>query len=215
MSNIWGGINAVGRHAEAIDVPACGASIRLISAPTSMLMARNTWRWTRRKFLRRKEWARVTRAITSSLRLERPINGRSIRVGFVSGDFRPTRLPVFLTVLEQPNRERIHGRAIRTARNDAVTDYIQQHATYGEISKKVTEEMAAELGRGPDHILVDLSGHSARNRLLLFARGRAVKHLDRISKYDGMSAFDYRRRCRFRFRGGMTEDLTRRARAPG
>ena len=106
--------------------------------------------------------------------LNHPDPDRSLRVGFVSGDFCNHSVaryiePVFKRLAEFADLE-LHAYANNPG-EDAVTQrlrgYVQNwHAVASLSDSELSEKIACE---GID-ILIDLSGHTARNRLYTFAR---------------------------------------------
>jgi predicted O-linked N-acetylglucosamine transferase (SPINDLY family) len=122
---------------------------------------------------------------------------RPLRVGYVSADFRRHALAYFA----EPFLAQHDRRAWRVfcysncARPDAVTARLRGLADEWRDIAGVPDEDAARLIRddGID-ILVDLSGHTLGNRLLLFARKPAPVQMTWLGYWGGtgMAAMDYR-----------------------
>lgn len=105
-----------------------------------------------------------------------PLAGRRMRVGYVSGDFRKHAVSYFMEQLfAQHDRARVELYAYSNNRTrDAVTERLQELADHwvpisGMSDAAVCERMAAD----SIDVLVDLSAHSAHNRLGVFARRAA------------------------------------------
>jgi protein O-GlcNAc transferase len=96
-----------------------------------------------------------------------------LRVGLVSGDFRSHPVGFFLAgPLAHVDPARVELIAYSTAdRADALTDILRPHFAEWTSLAHVTDDDAARLIHDAGvHILVDLSGHTANNRLPVFAR---------------------------------------------
>ncbi len=126
-----------------------------------------------------------------------PAPNRPLRVGYVSGDLRRHALAYFAApFLGQHDRRawRIFCYS-NCARPDRVTGELRALADEWRDIAGVSDEDAARLIRddGID-ILVDLSGHTLGNRLLLFARKPAPIQMTWLGYWDGtgMAAMDYR-----------------------
>jgi protein O-GlcNAc transferase len=122
---------------------------------------------------------------------------RRLRIGYVSGDFRNHSVSrFFLPLLENHDRDKFE---IFCFSNSAIADKVTE--TIRAYSKQIldihrqTDESTAELIRGHNiDILVDLSGHSAQNRLLVFARHPAPVQITYLGflATTGLSTMDYR-----------------------
>lgn len=102
-----------------------------------------------------------------------PVPTRRLRIGYVSADFREhSAASVFGGMLVHFDRSHFEVFAYSNAKTeDAITRLFQKNVTGWRNISHETDEAAADMIRqdGID-ILVDLSGHSAGNRLLVFAR---------------------------------------------
>lgn len=122
-------------------------------------------------------------------------NGK-LRIGFVSGDFR--RHPVgyhLLPVLMQYDRERFQVFCYATrAEQDDLTEEMRGCADAWRDIGRLADDAAAELICDDRiDILVDLSGHTQGNRLLLFARRPAQVQVSWLGYFNttGLDAVDY------------------------
>ena len=122
---------------------------------------------------------------------------RRLSVGFVSGDFREHSVAHFI----EPVFMRHDAAAFEIfcyanqSVNDAVTERLRNRVEHWrEVAGLSDEELADAIRRDRIDILVDLSGHTARNRLLVFARKPAPIQVTMIGymQTTGMSAMDYR-----------------------
>jgi protein O-GlcNAc transferase len=101
-------------------------------------------------------------------------SNRTLKVGFVSGDFREHAValfiePVLARLRRSPSLE-LHAYYNNSA-EDAVTRRLRTHVQHWHaISGLSDERFANEIMVGGIDILIDLSGHTALNRLPAFAR---------------------------------------------
>ena len=121
---------------------------------------------------------------------------RKLRVGYVSGDFRSHVVSFFTeAVLREHNRDNVELFCFANNKsNDAVTDRYRAFSDGWFAIKKEPDNKVEELIR--DHhidILVDLSGHTADNRLPVFARKPAPIQASWCGYFDttGLRAMDY------------------------
>lgn len=103
----------------------------------------------------------------------RPLTGRKLRLGYVSGDFRRHSVAFFFEpLLKAHDRDRVevfcYSNVIQA---DDVTARIQAQADgWRSIAGLSDEAAAAQIRADRIDLLVDLSGHTDGNRLLVFAR---------------------------------------------
>jgi predicted O-linked N-acetylglucosamine transferase (SPINDLY family) len=122
---------------------------------------------------------------------------RPLRIGYVSGDLRDHSVAYFLEPMLEHHD---HGRFeifcySNGTRTDEVTRCLQQHADHWRsIADRSDAQAEAMIRDDRIDILVDLSGHSAANRLPLFARKPAPIQATWIGypNTTGMTAMDYR-----------------------
>ncbi len=122
---------------------------------------------------------------------------RRLRVGYVSADFRDHPVANFfepMLAVHSPAEVEVFCYANQTV-SDAVTKRLRGHAHHWhEVSVLTDEELCAQIRRDEIDILVDLSGHTAGNRLPAFARKPAPVQVSMIGymQTTGMSTMDYR-----------------------
>ena len=122
---------------------------------------------------------------------------RALRVGFLSGDLRDHPVANFIEpVFATHNRREFefHCYANQPV-NDARTAELQQHVEHWRnVAGMTDDDLAAAIRQDGIDILVDLSGHTARNRLLTLARKPAPVQVTMIGymQTTGLSAVDYR-----------------------
>jgi protein O-GlcNAc transferase len=122
---------------------------------------------------------------------------RSLRIGFVSGDLREHSVALFI--------EPVFARCTTAAFEifcysnhptpDAVTHRLRSQVEHWrEVAGWSDDALADAIRHDAIDILVDLSGHTARNRLLVFARKPAPIQVSMIGymQTTGLSAMDYR-----------------------
>lgn len=137
---------------------------------------------------------------------------RKIRIGYVSPDFRNHAVAYFFEPLLAS-----HDRSgfeifcyASVARRDAVTERLRSTAAaWRDISRATDEEAAAMVRSDRIDILVDLAGHTADNRLLVFARRPAPVQATWLGYPDttGLEAMDYRVTDHWADPPGLTEHL--------
>lgn len=99
---------------------------------------------------------------------------RRLRIGFVSGDFydhavSPFHLPLFEQLAQQSDLS-LHAYCTQL-RNDEVTHRLRSCFTHWHTVARLNDaELAEQIRADEIDILIDLSGHTAGNRLLTFAR---------------------------------------------
>lgn len=126
----------------------------------------------------------------------RALHNRRLRVGYISGDFRVHAVSHFLEpILRNHDRTRFEIVAFPTTNNrDAVTGRLRQHVDQWHLLSGLADGPAAELvtSLGID-VLVDLSGHTAHNRLGIFARRAAPVQCHYLGYFasTGLSTMDY------------------------
>lgn len=124
-----------------------------------------------------------------------PLTGRRLKVGYISGDFRKHAVSYFIEqIFARHDRERVVLYAYSNNRtHDATTERLATLVDHwrpvaGLSDAEVYEHMAVD---GLD-ILIDLSGHSAHNRLGIFARRAApVQATYLYFASTGLSEMDY------------------------
>ncbi|MFV3076127.1 tetratricopeptide repeat protein [Niveispirillum fermenti] len=100
-------------------------------------------------------------------------DGRVLRIGYISGDFKSHPVGYFLeSVLASHDRRQVHITCYcNNDRYDGLTDRLRAAADgWVDIAAMDDDAAAARVRQDGIDILVDLSGHTDRNRLPLFAR---------------------------------------------
>ena len=122
---------------------------------------------------------------------------RRLRVGYVSGDLRRHPVARFMEpILAQYDHNRFSVICYYAYwREDDVTRRLRSHTdAWIDITRMTDEQAAAQIREDGIDILVDLSGHTANNRLLVFARKPApiqVTYLGYLGT-TGLDAMDFR-----------------------
>jgi predicted O-linked N-acetylglucosamine transferase (SPINDLY family) len=137
---------------------------------------------------------------------------RKLRIGFVSGDFFEHAVNHFFEpVIKNFDAERFETFAYsNTIKEDAVTERLKPLFTHWRSILGISDDAAADLIEADQiDILVDLSGHTAGNRLLVFARKPAPIQVSWIGYpgTTGMAAIDYRLTDHVTEPEGLTEHL--------
>jgi len=122
---------------------------------------------------------------------------RRLRVGFVSPDFRRHSVSYFIgPLLQQLDRSRfsVYCYADVLSRDDVTERLCGEVDHWREITGMSDEEASALIGRDEIDLLVDLAGHSAHGRILLFARRPAPVQVTWLGfpNTTGLSTIDYR-----------------------
>jgi protein O-GlcNAc transferase len=122
---------------------------------------------------------------------------RRLRIGYVSPDFRAHSVSHFIApVLAHHERRHFEVYCYYNAHQvDATTERLKGLADHWRNIAHLTDaEVAALIGQDGIDILVDLAGHTAHNRLLLFARKPAPIQVTYLGYPDttGLATIDYR-----------------------
>ncbi len=122
---------------------------------------------------------------------------KPLKIGFISGDFCAHAVSFFITpLLENINREQfvIHGYS-DVKKPDDITKNIQSLCdTWHDASEQNDDLLGAQLGADQLDVLVDLSGHSANNRLGIFAQHIAPIQISWLGypSTTGLDSINYR-----------------------
>ena len=122
--------------------------------------------------------------------------GRKLRIGYVSGDFRGHAVSYFIEHLfRHHDRMRVEIFAYPThSGQDEVTKRLRNLADRWEPSTGLSDHMLVErIGADAIDVLVDLSGHTAHNRLGVFARRAAPVQAHYLGFFasTGLTEMDY------------------------
>ncbi len=137
---------------------------------------------------------------------------RPLRVGYVSGDFLNHPVSLFLRpVLERHDRRNVETFCYSNySQDNEVAQVLRRRSDHWrDISAMSDERFADALRRDLIDILVDLSGHTNRNRLAVFARHPAPVQATWLGYLNttGLPAMDYRICDRHTDPEGATEAL--------
>jgi protein O-GlcNAc transferase len=126
-----------------------------------------------------------------------PDKERCLRIGVVSGDLRNHAVANFLEpmlpVLAGATQISLYAYSNFIV-EDQVAQRLREHFAYWQVMTNMTDdEMAEKIRDDRIDILIDLSGHTAKNRLLVFARKPAPIQASWIGYpgTTGLSAMDY------------------------
>ncbi len=122
---------------------------------------------------------------------------RRLKIGYVSADFRNHAVAFFIEpILANHNKSRVEIYCYYNhTRHDSHTDRIAAYADHWLACASMSDAQLAERIRADGiDILVDLSGHTGHNRLLVFARKPAPVQVTWIGYpgSTGLTAMDYR-----------------------
>ena len=151
------------------------------------------------RFRLHREWAEQYADPLTPAELPRPglAAGERLRIGYVSGDFRTHAVASFIEPIlahHDPQRFVVHCYD-NSPEADQVTARLRSlPVTWREIAGLDDAAAADLICRDRIHVLVDLSGHTAHNRLLVFARKPAPVQMTYLGYLatTGMRAMDYR-----------------------
>lgn len=123
-------------------------------------------------------------------------HGQPLRVGFVSGDFKNHPVGFFLeNLLTHIDPERVVLFAYPSnSKEDELTQRIKPHFAAWKQLTGMSDATAASMIHGDGmHVLIDLAGHTAQNRLAVFAWRPAPLQIGWLGYWasTGMSSIDY------------------------
>ena len=123
--------------------------------------------------------------------------GRRLRVGYLSPDFRIHSVAFFIhPVIFNHDRQQVEVFCYADVKNpDVVTQSIMKHADHWcDICRMSDDQIFYEIQNDRIDILVDLAGHTGRNRMKLFARKPAPIQVSYLGypNTSGLDAMDYR-----------------------
>jgi predicted O-linked N-acetylglucosamine transferase (SPINDLY family) len=132
-----------------------------------------------------------------SLRTQGSALSTRLRIGYVSSNFREHAVSIFFEpIMKHHDREQFEIFCYSDVPvHDAVTARIQSHADHWHDTQRLTDEQLDALIRSHQlDILVDLNGHIADNRLMVFARKPAPIQVTYLGYPDttGLATMDYR-----------------------
>jgi predicted O-linked N-acetylglucosamine transferase (SPINDLY family) len=122
--------------------------------------------------------------------------GRKLRIGYVSADLRNHSVAFFVEpMFARHDRSKVHVSVFSAGAVDHVTARIRPTVdAWFDISGMSDEQSCALVRQQKIDVLIDLSGHTAGNRLLMFARRAAPVQATWLGFMytTGMRAMDYR-----------------------
>ncbi|SEH06214.1 tetratricopeptide repeat protein [Candidatus Venteria ishoeyi] len=124
--------------------------------------------------------------------------GRQLRVGYISEDFREHSVAYFIeSVLSSHDPEKVAVFCYyNNTHQDAVTERFKGYCNGGwrDCMEWTDDELANIIRRDKIDFLVDLMGHTGKNRILVFARKPAPVQMAYLGYSDttGLTAIDYR-----------------------
>lgn len=126
-----------------------------------------------------------------------PDPDRRLKIGYVSADLWAHPVGRFLLpLLKEHDRAKFEVFCYADGyRSDSMTDLLKWHCdVWRSIAANSDEQVAERVRQDEIDILVDLAGHTAQNRLLVFARKPAPVQVTYLGYPDttGMTAIDYR-----------------------
>jgi predicted O-linked N-acetylglucosamine transferase (SPINDLY family) len=138
---------------------------------------------------------------------------RKLRIGFVSGDFRRHSVNYFFEpFLIHLDKDQFETFAYSNSHmQDAVTSQLRERFDHWRNITSLNDDAAADLIEADQiDILVDLSGHTASNRLLVFARKPAPIQITWLgfAATTGVRSIDYRITDIYAEPVGLTEHLS-------
>ena len=121
---------------------------------------------------------------------------RPLRIGYVSGDFREHSVAYFIEpVLAHHNHDEFIIHAFSNSAEDYVTERLKSHCSHWHDVRKLDDNAMLNLVRSLKiDILIDLSGHTALNRLPVFGMRAAPVQASWFGYMGttGLSEMDYR-----------------------
>lgn len=135
--------------------------------------------------------------IFESLPATRTLLGRRLRVGYVSPDFNDHAVAYFIApILANHDRTKVEVYCYSSAKvPDGVTRRLRGFTEHWrDIARLSDDEAASMIAKDRVDLLVDLSGHTGENRLLIFARKPAPVQATWIGypNTTGLNCVDYR-----------------------
>lgn len=204
LQNLAGLLREQARHEEALSI-----SRRAIELAPDNHRLRSSYLYTihyhpyltlQEIFAEHQEWARRHEGIVQVLEPRHRVAcspERRLRIGYVSPDFRRHAVTTFFEpLLSHHDHRRFEITCYSSAsRTDDFTERLRHKADRWRDISKVSDDEAARLIRNDQiDILVDLTGHMADNRLLVFARRPAPVQITYVGHPNttGLRAMDYR-----------------------
>ena len=120
-----------------------------------------------------KEFRLSLKPINKNLLLKYQFDGspKKLKIGFISGDFQQHPVGFFLlsTLKHLKDKNLVLIAYSNSQKKDSISDKLQSHfANWREITNQNDEKVVNQIRKDGIHILFDLSGYSAKNRLPIF-----------------------------------------------
>ena len=205
MNTMGSVLSSMGRHdeAKAILEQALLAEPAADRPMVNLLFLLNIIPGISREFIfsRHLEWGRRYATIPPVVRgktfIQAPGEIGILRIGYVSADFCSHPVGrIISTVLEFHNKNRVEIFCYDNGSDkDHVNAVCRRHADrWTEIAEKTDTEVAECIDRDGIQILIDLSGHTRKNRLTMFARKPAPVQVSWLGYLNttGLEAIDWR-----------------------
>ena len=217
LSNLAGALKVQGKLAEAIEAYKAAITTKpnLITAHNNLLMLLGYSDHVPHSELVDQALLFNDCIAAPLLRTRAPSNSvdpdRRLRIGYVSGDFRDHAVSYFFEpLLAHHDHRQFEFFAYSTSHleEDAVTERIKAGVDHWRNIPRHSDDAAADLIESDAiDILVDLSGHMAANRLLVFARKPAPIQATWLgfTTTTGVKAIDYRISDSYTDPVGLTE----------
>lgn len=215
MNNLGGNLKGQGRNDEAIACYRAAVAARpdLLSAHNNLIMMLGYADLPHQAVV---DQARhFDREIAAALLRRRPFGNavdpeRRLKIGYVSGDFRSHAVNYFFEPLltHHDKRDFEIFAYTTTSEEDEVTARLKPSFDHWQNIRYLDDDAAADLiEKDGIDLLIDMSGHMAANRLLVFARKPAPVQATWLgfTTTTGISALDYRITDPFTDPVGMTE----------
>lgn len=126
----------------------------------------------------------------------KPKNGEKIRIGYVSGDFDTHVVSQFIVpiLLNHTSAFEVHCFSNMAFANPHFSDSVGDRAISHHVQALSDAELATYINKLDIHILIDLSGHTAKNRLEMFARNPAPVQMTYLGfpNSTGLDSIHYR-----------------------
>lgn len=122
---------------------------------------------------------------------------RVLRVGYVSADFKNHAMAYFLRPLignHDPARVAVHCYSAVTTPDETTAWFRERPVAWRDIAGLTEQQVADTIHADRIDILIDLAGHTAGNRLLVFARRPAPVQMSYLGYLGstGLASIDYR-----------------------
>ena len=123
-------------------------------------------------------------------------SGRRLKIGYVSGDFRKHSMNYFFEpLIKDHNRKSVEVFCYSNVKKtDSATENIKGYADHWRtIAMQNDEQVVKQIQKDKIDILVDLSGHTAHNRLMVFAKKPAPVQVTWLGYVNttGLQTIDY------------------------